>query len=251
MERTFEEKYLRFCDVHIPIHFLSVTLSRLAICRMRFMAYHPRGRADRGAGMTPEEREVMFEQSVRVLELQNESRNTSFSSQLLTHMARSHFDSLIYTLYELRERPKGDRVNRAWNQIALFYEQHRALINEKENSFLDALADLTLEAWQMRWKELVETQGRRVDDVTPWYIKELQVRRPKESSRINSAAADAIAEGTTGENAGTTAKFQSMVDSTGQLGWEMEGEGPFLGMQGNFGDDNSYDMDYWSEFFQM
>jgi hypothetical protein len=251
MERTFEEKYLRFCDARIPLHFLSLTLSHLAICRMRFMAYHPRGRADGGACVTPEEREVMFEQSVRVLELQNQSRKTSFSSQLLTHMARSHFDSLIYTLYELRERPKGDRVTTAWNQIALFYEQYRELIDEKENSFLDALADLTLEAWQMRWKELVETQGRRVDDVTPWYIKELQARRPKESSRISSAPADAIAEGTTGENSGTTAKLQSMVDSTGQLGWEMEGEPPFLGMHGNFGDDNSYDMDYWSEFLQM
>ena len=65
----------------------------------------------------------MFEQSVRLLELENESRKTSFSSQLLTHMARSQLDALIYMLYELRERPKGNRVIAAWNLATLFYKQ--------------------------------------------------------------------------------------------------------------------------------
>ncbi|OBT67796.1 hypothetical protein VE03_02495 [Pseudogymnoascus sp. 23342-1-I1] len=250
LERTFEEKYLLFCDSRIPLHFLSLTMSRLAICRMRFMAYHPRGRADSGARMAPEERDVLFDQSVRLLELQRESRKTSFSSQLLTHMRRSHLEALIYMLYDLRGRPKGPRVVTAWRQVALFYEQHRESMDETENSFLDALGDLTLEAWQVRWKELVETQGGggRVDDITPWYIKELQARHTKESMPINSASDDTITEALTVDLAYTT-RLQLNVDATGQSRGEIDSEGLFLEMPVNF-IDYPYDTDYWNEFWQ-
>jgi hypothetical protein len=248
LERTFEEKYLRFCDPRIPLHFLALTISRLAICRMRFMMCHPQGRADGGARMTPEERDVLFEQSVRLLELENESRKTSFTHQLLTHMARSKLEALIYILFELRERPKGARVIVAWNLTSLFYEQHRELVDETGSSFLDALADLALEAWEVRWKELVETQGGRVEDITPWYIKELQERRPKPAS---SASENVVADDTTDELAGPATRHQLRVDATGQLGGQMESQAPFLEISMSFGDDNPYDVEYWSEFLQM
>jgi len=248
LERTFEEKYLCFCDPRIPLHFLALTMSRLAICRMRFMMYHPQCRADGGAHMTPEERDVLFEQSVRLLELENESRKTSFSPQLLTHMARSKLEALIYMFSELRGRSKGDRVIAAWNLASLFYGQYRELIEETGNSFLDALGDLTLEAWQVRWKELVETQGGSVDDITPWYIKELQARRSKPA---NSASENAVADAATGNLDGPKTTHQLRLDVTGQLGEQMESEAPFLEMSMSFGDDNPYDVEYWSEFLQM
>jgi hypothetical protein len=250
LERTFEEKYLRFCDHRIPLHFLALTMSRLAICRMRFMMYHPQGRADGGAHMTPEERDVLFELSVRLLELEYESRKTSFTPQLLTHMARSKLEALVYMLFELCGRPMGDRVIVAWNLVSLFYEQHRELIDETGNSFLDALGDLTLEAWQVRWKELVEAQGGRVDDITPWYIKELQARRA-ESMLISSVSGNAAADASTGELAGPAMRHQLRVSGIGQSGGQMESEAPFLEISMDFGDDNPYDVEYWSEFLQM
>ncbi len=89
LERLYEEKYLRFCDPRIPIHFISLTLTRLAICHLRFRAWHPHRRSDGGAGMTPEKRDQLFEQSVRLLELQNDSQKTDFAPQLVSHLARS------------------------------------------------------------------------------------------------------------------------------------------------------------------
>jgi hypothetical protein len=228
LERTFEEKYLRFCDPRIPLHFLALTMSRLAICRMRFMMCHPQSRADGGARMTPEERDVLFEQSVRLLQLENESRKTSFTPQPLTHMARSKLEALIYMLFELRTKRNGDQVIAAWNLVSLFYEQHRELIEETGNSFFDALGDLTLEAWQVRWKELVETQDGRVDNITPWYIRELQARRSKP---VSSASENAVTDSTTDELADPTTRHQLMVDATGQLGRQGESEAPFLEIQ--------------------
>jgi hypothetical protein len=201
--------------------------------------------------MTPEERDVLFEQSMRLLELENESRKTSFTSQLLTHMARSKLEALIYMLFELRGRPNGDRVIAAWNLTSLFYEQHRQLIDETDNLFFDALGDLTLEAWQVRWKELVETQGGRVDDVTPRYIKELQARRSQESTPVSSLSGNAVADATTGELPRPMTRHRLRVDTTGQVGGKMERVAPFLEMSMDFGEGNSYDVGYWSEFLQM
>lgn len=251
LERAFEEKYLRFCDTRIPLHFLSLTMSRLAICRLRFWACHPRGRADGGVRMTPEETDVMFEQSVQLLELDHESHKTNFSSQLLTHMAHGQLDALIYMLYELRQRPRGDRVIAAWNLVALFYDKHQELIDDTEKSLFGGLGDLTLEAWQVRWKELIDTHGGRADDITPWYIKELQARRPKESMPASSASNNAVAEAPTSELADPTTRLQLGIETTSQLGGQVESEALFLGMSENFGDGNTYDMGYWDDFLQM
>lgn len=210
------------------------------------MSYHPQGRSDGGAGMASEERDVLFEQSVRLLELQDESRKTTFTAQLLTHMARSQLDALIYMLLELKGRAKGERVDTAWNLVSKFYDQHREWMEEREDSFLDALCDLTLEAWQFRWKEVVETQNRRGDDIIPWYIKELQMRRPKEIISANSSLEVNIA---VSDSIGSMTRPQPMEEFTGPFENGMDADAQFLGM--NFADDGMYNEEYWSEFLPM
>ncbi len=119
-------------------------------------------------------------------------------------------------------------MDAAWDLVELFYEQHREWMKETKNSLLDALIDLTLEAWQVRWKGLLETGGGRgVDDITPWYIKELRAKRPQESEPVDTG------------------------DLGFQGGGEMDSATPFPEMPMNFGDEYMYSAEYWNEFLQM
>jgi len=181
LERIFEDKYLRHCDPRIPLHSLSLTISRLGICRMRFMAHHPRNRGDRGGQMTLKEGDKVFENCIRLLELDHESRKSSYSQQLLSHMTSiEQPDALIFTLSELRRRTDGDLVSKAWNLVGLLYEGHPGLIEDTTNTFYVAIGDLALKAWEARQRELLRSQPVvRIEDITPSFIKALMSKRRK------------------------------------------------------------------------
>jgi hypothetical protein len=123
LETIYTEKYLRHCDPRIPLHFISLSISQLALCRMRFNSHHPRNQPDGGAHMSQSESDLVFENGIRVLELDIECCKTQFSNQLLSTMvAKSQVDAIIFVLSELRRRPTGDLVTAAWKVIGKIYE---------------------------------------------------------------------------------------------------------------------------------
>jgi hypothetical protein len=187
LERIYTEKYLRHCDPRIPLHFISLTISQLALCRMRFIAHHPRNQPDGGANISQTECDFLFENGVKLLELDHECMNTQFSLSLLSHMtAKAQIDAMIYVLSELRRRASGDLVVSAWKVINRLYEEHPHLTEDTTNTFYVALGDLTLSAWETRQRELVQRQGARIEEITPQYIYSLMATRKRETVDNNT-----------------------------------------------------------------
>jgi Fungal specific transcription factor domain len=190
LETIYIEKYLRHCDPRIPLHFMSLSISQLALCRMRFVSHHPRNQPDAGAHMPQTESDLVFENGVRLLELDIECTTTQFSQQLLSSMtARSQIDAMIYVLSELRRRATGDLVTRAWKVIGTLYEDYPDLAQDTTNTFYVALGDLTLSAWETRQRELLQRQGARIEEITPSYIYSLMATRKRETADPNTIPA--------------------------------------------------------------
>jgi hypothetical protein len=192
LEAIYERKYIRHCDLSIPLHHLSVTVTRLAICRMRFMAHHPRNLIG-NITISPDDSDRLFDNAVRLLELDSDSRKSNYSAPLFAHMTtRSQLDAFIYILSELRRRSLGDKVTSAWNLVTMLYSHHPELITNSNGSqtnantsFYTAFGDLTLEAWQARKQELIRSHGTRVDDITPQFIRDLQATRQQPAGNEN------------------------------------------------------------------
>jgi hypothetical protein len=154
LEQIYEDKYLCYCDPSIPLHQISAAVARLAIHRSRFWCYHPRHQPEGGRHMSQADQDVMFESSIRLLQLYCELPVTNFSAHLLRCLlARTEVEPLVYMVSELRQRVSGDLVHTAWALVGRMYEEHPQLLRD-DDKFYTALADLTLKAWEARWPEV-------------------------------------------------------------------------------------------------
>ncbi|OCL05728.1 hypothetical protein AOQ84DRAFT_412861 [Glonium stellatum] len=174
LERIYETQYLCHCDPRIPLHHIAATVARLTIHRVRLWCAHPRYQPRDGALMSRADTDAVFESSVRLLQLHHEVRATRFSAHLLEHLlARTEVEALVFVVSDLRWRVSGELVRAAWGLVGRMYEGFPQLLQLRdEGGFYGALAELTLEAWEARGRE-VEVQGEGV----PGFIGVLQGMR--------------------------------------------------------------------------
>jgi len=211
------------------------------------MAHHPRNQPDGGAHMSQQESDLVFENAVRLLELDIDCKKTQFSQQLLAHMtAKSQIDSFIYVLSDLRRRAAGNLVERAWKVISKVHETHSYLTEDTANTFYVSLGDLTLTAWETRQRELLQRQGARIEEITPPFIYSLMSTRKREPADITAIATDGALDGFTG----------STIVGLGGDGHLPGGWDPSSAFTTNFtmppefGQD-PLDWGYWNEFLQV
>ena len=151
LEIKFEQKYTRYCDPSIPLHLLAIYMSKSVVCTMRLMAHHPRQYPDKGANMPQKEKDMLFSESLKELEIaaMGHSNKLVQGFQWHTHV---HFqlDAFIYVLSELRHRTVGEQVDRAWQQVETSFEHRPEMLSDNKNSLYYAIGNLTLKAWVKR-----------------------------------------------------------------------------------------------------
>lgn len=174
LEQLLERKFLRFCDPSIPLHFQCVLVARGAMCMMRLRAHHPCHRSDGGANMARNERDLLFSNSMKVLELDNLSHSTQITQRFLWHTnVYFQWHALIYALGELCSRTAGDEVDGAWQQITDVFK-YRPELTKMKNALSIAIGNLTIKAWEAR--ETVERQ-RKPQTRPPSFISNLYSQR--------------------------------------------------------------------------
>ncbi|EXJ66490.1 uncharacterized protein A1O5_10159 [Cladophialophora psammophila CBS 110553] len=130
--RKLEEKYLRHCDMNMPIYWVAATVARLILAKMWLMVHHPRAysNSDGGSPMPPEIRDRVFITSVEVIEfshLLEKNENTAKWGWLFrTYM---QWQSVAFALSEICARPLGPDVDRAWRAIESVYGER--MINSR------------------------------------------------------------------------------------------------------------------------
>ncbi|KAH8880911.1 hypothetical protein GQ53DRAFT_703213, partial [Thozetella sp. PMI_491] len=187
IREIYEDRFLRYCDLSIPLHYITATVARLSLHRMIFWCFHPMHQPNKGRDISPHEQDEVFESSIRILELEHQLRETQFATQLIEHMtAKTQVDALVYMISELRLRTSGRLVNAAWGLVEKMFLSHPELLQE-DARFYTALADLTLEAWEARRRGF-EAHGA---EDTPGFIRMIQEARGNISLEEAAAAAAA------------------------------------------------------------
>ncbi|KAK1987627.1 hypothetical protein LZ30DRAFT_702059 [Colletotrichum cereale] len=192
LEAIYHEKFLRHLDKNVPLHALTYAMAKIAIARMRCKIHNPRGQAwGVGEALTSRGKsDVLFESILTWLEMLDVALRSKFSSPLITHMTTKYtMDAYIYMISDLRRRCSGERVALAWRQVEKLYEEHPELIEDGQNPFFVALGDLTLEAWEARRKQLVDTQETRADGAWPGFIHAIWDQRRNKAAQVSQLAA--------------------------------------------------------------
>jgi hypothetical protein len=177
LEVRFQEGYIRYCDPSIPLHALCIYVAKSVICTHRLLAHHPRQYPDKGASMPQEEKDMLWCESLKGLEVAVSTHLDKSIQRFLWHTyVQFHLDAFIYVLNELRVRTTGDLVERAWQQVEVAYNHRPEMITENKNTLYFAMGNLCLKAWA----KYEEAGGRYRDGQmlpTPRYICLLRSQR--------------------------------------------------------------------------
>nr|POE99356.1 bikaverin cluster transcription factor bik5 [Quercus suber] len=110
-----QERFLKHCDMSVPLFWVTATVARLMMCKMWLMIFHPMQRPDGGASLSEEMKEKLFVASLEnveySLQLETESRTMKWGWLFKTHV---QWHALAFMLSELCRRTSGDTVERAW-----------------------------------------------------------------------------------------------------------------------------------------
>ncbi|XP_014557401.1 hypothetical protein COCVIDRAFT_97148 [Bipolaris victoriae FI3] len=116
--QAIEEKYLKDCDMTIPLCWVTATVSRLIMSKMWLIVYHPHQRKDGGATLSQEIRDKLFVTSLENIEygllLETEARTMKWGWLFKTYV---QWHAIAFLLSELCVRTKGEAVDRAWRAL--------------------------------------------------------------------------------------------------------------------------------------
>lgn len=149
-ESEVEEKYIRYCDVVDPLHFLAMATARSAITAIRLRV---RLQKLKNHTVTETERNQLEHLSLKILDTDTAAYAHASLKKYRWHM-RSFFlwgswDSLIFILTSLRrselQSPSGTKA--AWSRLEHVYKNHSELL-EWNRALHIAVGRITLDAWK-------------------------------------------------------------------------------------------------------
>ncbi|KAL6161849.1 hypothetical protein ACJBU6_00947 [Exserohilum turcicum] len=116
--QALEVKYLKDCDMTMPMCWVSATVARLIVSKVWLIIYHPHQRKDGGATLPQETRDKLFITSLESLEygvlLETEARTMKWGWLFRTYV---QWHAIAFLLSELCVRTKGEAVERAWRAL--------------------------------------------------------------------------------------------------------------------------------------
>lgn len=168
-EREVEEKYLRYCDIINPLHFLTLLSARSAITAMRLRVNLTKVKNNTISGA--EQRELL-QFAFKILDTDTAAYTNVSLKRYMWHIrpffAWGTWDSLIFLLTSLRkgviaeydrggnengdahgssgEWMTGEERDQAWKRIQAMYENHCELL-EAKRALQIAIGSLTIKAW--------------------------------------------------------------------------------------------------------
>jgi len=177
LEKILEDKFVKYCDPVLPLHFLSIIMARSAILVIWMKAHHPRQSPDTGASMT-QEGEMMFAKSLKYLEYEAVGHSSKIVQQFAWHTT-THFQwhAFIYALSELRRRATGEGVDKAWQLVGDVYEHHPEMLCEGKSSLYKAVGSLAIKAWEAHEAGYIRLHGHLPPGGAPQFISTLRLRR--------------------------------------------------------------------------
>ncbi|KAJ5316157.1 hypothetical protein N7476_006464 [Penicillium atrosanguineum] len=173
-EDEVEEKFIRYCDIVNPLHFLTIGLARSGLTAMRLKLRLPKIR-DQTA--SDEERQDLFQLAQKTLDTDAAVHAHGGTSRFQWHIkpfflwgTRDSFIFILTTLSKRRDLLSREQIEAAWRSIAQLYQNHDELFDGKQ-ALNVALRRLALQAW--------DSYQSSSGDLQPEFIDTLQSLRGK------------------------------------------------------------------------
>jgi hypothetical protein len=156
-----EERYIKHCDMNIPIHWASATVARLILAKLWLIVHHPMTRNDNVTNVSQATRESLFLTAIEVLEfgrlLETDPKTAKWGWLFRTNM---QWHGVAFVLSEVCVRPICPVTDRAWNAINSLYSDWTLQATHKKGMLWRPLAALMKRAAATRAKQQEELRSK-------------------------------------------------------------------------------------------
>lgn len=156
-KRLLEERYLQFCDLSIPIHWVAATIARVALARLWLVSHFSLLTAQGfEANNWPDRCEVLILTAIEVLEfvyLLETNVNTAKWSWLFQGYVQ--WQAFAFVLSELCVRPGSSLSDRAWAAVDRVWQRWNATRTHKDGLIMQSLERLMKRASASRTRQLI------------------------------------------------------------------------------------------------
>jgi hypothetical protein len=175
-KRLLDQRYLQFCDLSIPIHWVTATIARIALAQLWLVSHFSLMTAvGFDPSVWPDRCEVLILTAIEVLEfiyLLETNENTTKWSWLFQGYVQ--WQSFAFLLSELCVRPESSLSDRAWVAVSRIWDRWNDTSVHKEGFLMRPLRRLMERASAARTHHLhgsevtpsvrIDPNGTQIDD---------------------------------------------------------------------------------------
>lgn len=217
LEQLMDGKYLQYCDMEVPLHFMTVWTTRAHLARARFMQ-HITGAANSTSPPTDEQRDDATSCAMQALECDTTLIKSPLTRGYLWLVYHSFpWPGYIHLVHDIRQRPLQPQIQRIFSIMSENYDCRRSALKKdfndlrKANPMTKLFDTIVLQAWDTYENACGEAGMPKPEP--PNMIKVILSRRRVERDIENGrSATSAVAEHPPHE-----AVSQAFPDVYGQL----------------------------------
>ena len=136
LHQYLETKYLKFCDMSIPFHWVVATIARLIMAKMWLIVHQPFTREDR-TELSKETKDRLFLTSIELIEfshlLETEKTTLKWGWLFRTYV---QWQALVFLLSQLCSRTTGPEVDKAWSVIDSVFDEWGGVVASTRRGML-------------------------------------------------------------------------------------------------------------------
>ncbi|CZT08710.1 uncharacterized protein RAG0_13724 [Rhynchosporium agropyri] len=151
-----ENTYLQYCDASIPLHALSIFMTRIRIAKLRMAPRHPH--LVNTKQMNADDKDMLFSLSLDMIQNHNTLLKGNIMRFFWHIVINVPFPAYVCLLVSLRTRIQDEMADKAWeafmevfNLRAKFWDR-REESRPKDSAIHAAVANLALKSWDAREK---------------------------------------------------------------------------------------------------
>ncbi|CZR60191.1 related to binuclear zinc cluster transcription factor that regulates the ratio between aurofusarin and rubrofusarin biosynthesis [Phialocephala subalpina] len=174
VEEMIEAKYLKHCDLQIPLHFISSCMSRSFVGKWRLgecIAQH----SNSNTGLPQPYRNKITDNAVRMIELDTLVQTCPLTKGYMW-FANFHFPfpAYVYLVQELRRSTIGPLVDRAWEAITVNFEERKLAAMAGRSQLFRMFSGMLIKAWEAREAALERVDGQPLHLSEPQFIVDIR-----------------------------------------------------------------------------
>ncbi|OTB03781.1 hypothetical protein M426DRAFT_23509 [Hypoxylon sp. CI-4A] len=174
-----EDTYLKYCDPKVPLHYMTLLMTRANICKLKIVSGFFRVALTAPSPLPVAEREELFIEAIKMIEYDTmmQERENLKGFLWYTHM-HFPFPAYICLLTDLRQRTTGDLCERAWQTICK-HADWRKMTSHMRSPMHLSFSPLFVKAWDAR-EEAEAALGRTLAPprlIT--HMRQIAARLPK------------------------------------------------------------------------